>query len=190
MALQSKYEQFLAAPKAEALASNASIHYIPTLCTITEPAPILKHLSAQDQQLKKEEEKFVHVVGGDHKLCVETETTLEFLFGGGTYLPGMDDNFLTDRKVTLPIVSIIVRQEPRKRLTGFLIDSHRRLRQRRQNSTDSTIMGPGWSAKISRCHRLSWSKLANSRCQGAIPLDLIFDCRRTHTRFTALHSWR
>jgi len=190
MALQSKYEQFLAAPKAEALASNASIHYIPTLCTITEPAPILKHLSAQDQQLKKEEEKFVHVVEGDHKLCVETETTLEFLYGGGTYLPGMDDNFLTDRKVTLPIVSIIIRQQTATGLQGFLIDSHRRLRQRRQNSADSTIMGPRWSAKISRCHRLSWSKLANSRRQGAIPFDLILDCRSTHTRFATLHSRR
>ena len=37
-------------------------------------------------------------------LSVDMETTIEFTNGGGAYLPGLDDNFVTDRTVTLPMV--------------------------------------------------------------------------------------
>ena len=94
MALQAKYKLFLAHPTADALAVDAAINYIPTLTTINEPAPILKHLTAQDQQLKKKNEKFLNAIEDGESLCVEAETTLQFLFGGGTYLPGLADHFL------------------------------------------------------------------------------------------------
>lgn len=104
MALSAKYQQFLAHPTAEALAPGAAIHYLPSTTTIDEPAAIIKHLNAQTQQLKKKE-NFLNVIQGDNSLCVEAETTLGFLVGGGTYLPGLDGNFLSDRTVTLPVVS-------------------------------------------------------------------------------------
>jgi hypothetical protein len=44
------------------------------------------------------------VVEGTNALAVEVHTTLELLSGGGSYLPGLDDNFLADRIVTFPIV--------------------------------------------------------------------------------------
>ncbi len=43
-------------------------------------------------------------IESDNALCLEVDTTLEFLTGGGAYLPGLEENFLADRIVTLPIV--------------------------------------------------------------------------------------
>ncbi|KAI9048179.1 hypothetical protein LZ554_007974 [Drepanopeziza brunnea f. sp. 'monogermtubi'] len=107
MALQTAYQQFLAAPNQSALASNASFHYITTLVTLNGPAAIIKHLAVQNDDLKKKEEKFLHVVESTEALAAEVSTTIEFVAGGGSYLPGLDDNFLADRVVTLPILHIV-----------------------------------------------------------------------------------
>jgi hypothetical protein len=107
MALRTAYEQFLAAPNPIFLADNASLHYITTLVTLNGASGIVKHLKAQDHELRKREEKFLDVVEGPNSLAVETHTTIEFLAGGGSYLPSLDDNFLVDRIVTFPIVSAI-----------------------------------------------------------------------------------
>jgi hypothetical protein len=104
MALQTAYKQFLTAPNPSFLAENASLHYITTLVTLNGASGILKHLKSQDHELQKKEEKFLDVVEGPNSLAVETHTTIEFLSGGGSYLPSLDDNFLADRTVTFPIV--------------------------------------------------------------------------------------
>lgn len=103
MTLQAKYQQFLARPSLDVCAPGAALHYIPTTVTITEPAAIIKHLNAQEQQLKKKE-NFLNVIEGPTSICVESETTISFAGGGGTFLPGLDDNFLADRTVSLPVV--------------------------------------------------------------------------------------
>jgi len=115
MALQAAYQQFLAAPKESALASNASLHYITTLVTLNGSAAIIKHLGTQSHELKKKEEKLLDAVESANALAVEVHTTVEFVTGGGSYLPGLDDNFLADRVVTFPIVCIDlqVHNEPR-----------------------------------------------------------------------------
>lgn len=104
MTLADKYQTFLSRPAADALAANASIHYIPTLASIAGASAILKHLLAQEKQLKKKTEKFLHVIEASDSLCVETETTFQFLTGGGCILPQLDDNFLADKDATLPVV--------------------------------------------------------------------------------------
>jgi hypothetical protein len=108
MSLQAAFKQFLAAPNTSLLSEDASLHYITTLVTQNGPAEIIKHLNSQSHQLKKKEEKFLDVVEGEHALAVESETTIEFLTGGGAYLPGLDDNFLADRTVTFPIVCLSI----------------------------------------------------------------------------------
>ena len=105
MALQSKYHQYLSRPNVDAFAPGASLVYVPTSVTITGPAAIIKHHSAQEQQLKRKE-NFLNVVEGSSSICVESETTILFDGGGGTYLPGLDENFLIDRTVSLPIVCV------------------------------------------------------------------------------------
>ncbi|XMA10778.1 hypothetical protein WAI453_003569 [Rhynchosporium graminicola] len=107
MSLQAVYQQFLSAPKESALASDASLHYITTLVTLNGSSAIIKHLNAQTQDLKKKEEKLLDVVESADAIAAEVHTTVEFVIGGGSYLPGLDDNFLADRVVTFPIIHIV-----------------------------------------------------------------------------------
>ena len=107
MALQEVYESYLANPTVEALSDNASLHYISTLTTINTSIAIAKHNAAHKKVLRKKEEKVLSCVESGDALCVDVETTLEFLTGGGAYLPGLDDNFVSDRTVTFPTVSLL-----------------------------------------------------------------------------------
>lgn len=104
MSLRAKYQRFLSAPTADALAESASINYITTLTTVSEPVAILKHLVAQAKQLNKKSEKVIGAIESTNGLCLDLETTIEFVSGGGAYLPGLDDNFLADRVVMFPSV--------------------------------------------------------------------------------------
>ena len=101
--LNAIYQSFLASPNASALAADASLNYITTLTTINSAPAVAKHML--QSVLKKKQEKVLSTVVGDNALCVDVETTIEFVTGGGAYLPGLDDNFLSDRVVTFPIVS-------------------------------------------------------------------------------------
>ena len=105
MSLQVVYQSFLASPAATALSADASFNYITTLTTINNSAAIVKHLTNQDKILKKKQEKILSSIESHNAICLEVETTLEFLSGGGAYLPGLDDNFVADQEATLPIVS-------------------------------------------------------------------------------------
>ncbi|KAF2187006.1 hypothetical protein K469DRAFT_705554 [Zopfia rhizophila CBS 207.26] len=107
MSLSAKYQAFLARPSSGALAEHASLHYITTLTSINEPAAIIKHLSVQEKLLKKKGEKVLSTVESANGLCLDVETTLDFIAGGGAYLPGLDDNFVADRTVTFPMVHIV-----------------------------------------------------------------------------------
>jgi hypothetical protein len=108
MGLQAVYQQFLTAPNPSLLASDASLHYITTLTSVNGSAEIIKHINGQEHKLKKKEEKFLNVVDGGNSIAAEIHTTIEFQTSGGSYLPGLDDNFLADRTVTFPIVSISI----------------------------------------------------------------------------------
>jgi hypothetical protein len=109
MSLQSTYVRFLAAPSAGPLADDATLNYIPTLVSIHQVPAILKHFKGITHavELKKREETPISSVEDVEtgSLVIEMNTTLEFLAGGGAYLPKLDDNFLADRVVSIPIVS-------------------------------------------------------------------------------------
>lgn len=100
------YQSYLSNPTANVLSDNASLSYINTLTTIKTASAIVKHHAAHQKVLNKKEEKILSCIETDNALCLDIETTLEFLAGGGAYLPGLDDNFLADRVVTFPMVSI------------------------------------------------------------------------------------
>ncbi|KAK7951891.1 uncharacterized protein PG986_007619 [Apiospora aurea] len=107
MSLQSVYKQFLAAPNSSLLATDATLHYITTTTTFKTAADIIKHLSSQRNQIKKKKEDVLTAVEADNVVVLEFDTALEFVISGGTYLPGLDDNFLADRTVILPILHIV-----------------------------------------------------------------------------------
>jgi hypothetical protein len=161
MALQAAYRQFLDAPNPALLADNASLHYITTLVTFNGSAEVLKHLASQSHQLQKKEEKLLDVIESESALAVEVHTTLEFLTGGGAYLPSLDDNFLTDRVVTFPIVCNFSAAAC-DALTSAA-DPLRFLRCKRKDSTDPTELGSRLSPQIDRCHWQVRTQLADSR---------------------------
>lgn len=105
--MASTYAAFLQAPSPSMLAANASITYITTTTTVSEPAAIIKHLTAQAKQVTKKNEKVLNMVEGPGALCLETDTTLHFKSGGGAYLPGVDENLLDERTVTFPVMHVV-----------------------------------------------------------------------------------
>ena len=111
VSLKAIYQGYLANPTGPQLSDNASLNYITTLTSINSAAAIVKHHTAHQKVLKKKEEKILGHIESDDALCLDVETTLEFLTGGGAYLPGLDDNFLADRVVTFPMVSKVLRLE-------------------------------------------------------------------------------
>lgn len=108
MSLSAKYQAFLANPSSGALADNASLHYITTLTSINTSTAIIKHFSAQEKLLKKKSEKVLNTIEGANGLSVDIEATVEFVSGGGAFLPGLDDNFVADRIVIFPMVCTFV----------------------------------------------------------------------------------
>ncbi|KAL8839976.1 MAG: hypothetical protein Q9170_001518 [Blastenia crenularia] len=105
--LKATYQRYLASPDASAFAPDGSLNYITTLTTIHKTDAIAKHLTAHHRVLRKKHENILNVIESESALCLEVETTIEFIMGGGTYLPGLDENFLVDRLATIPVVHIV-----------------------------------------------------------------------------------
>ena len=104
MALRATYERFLSSPNPLNLTESSSLHYIPTLTSFSQSGPIIKHLESQNKSVvKKKNEKTISAVEGGNSLALEIESTLEFMSGGGAYLPNLE-NFVTDKIVTFPTV--------------------------------------------------------------------------------------
>ena len=108
MSLKEAYEFYLAHPAADVLSADASLNYVTTLTTIHSAASIAKHHTAHQKVVKKKGEKILDCVVGGNAITMDVETTLEFVSGGGAYLPGLDDNFVSDRVVTFPMVSTMI----------------------------------------------------------------------------------
>lgn len=102
--LRATYQGYLANPNASAFAPDGSLNYITTLTTIHKAEAIAKHLTAHQRVLRKKHENILNTVASENALCLEVETTIEFITGGGSYLPGLDDNFLANQLVTFPVV--------------------------------------------------------------------------------------
>lgn len=144
MSLKSVYERFLADPASAPLASDVSLIYITTTTTVNEAGAVLKHLSSQQRIVKKKAEKIIGVVEAPDSLCLDVETTLEFVDGGGAYLPSLDDNFLVDHVATFPTVSARVSDRGiiRDLLTGRVPGSYRSIQRPEGDSADQTLLGP------------------------------------------------
>ncbi|RFU79217.1 ntf2 [Trichoderma arundinaceum] len=101
------YKQFLASPSSSLLAEKASLHYVTTLTSFVGATEIIKHLNSLQKQIKKKKEEVLNLVDGQNVIAVEVDTAIEFVTSGGVYLPGLDDNFLSDRTAYLPIMHIV-----------------------------------------------------------------------------------
>lgn len=99
------YKKFLAAPNSSLLADKATLHYVTTTTAFAGATEIIKHLNSLQKQVKTKKQDALQVIEGQDAIAVEVDTALEFLTSGGAYLPGLDDNFLTDRVAHLVVVS-------------------------------------------------------------------------------------
>ncbi|EQL03837.1 hypothetical protein OCS_00434 [Ophiocordyceps sinensis CO18] len=107
MASVATYQQFLAAPSSSLLADKATLHYVTTTTAFSGATDILKHLNSLQRQVRKKKQHVLSVIDGNHVIALEVDTDLEFLTSGGAYLPGLDDNFLSDRTAQLAIMHIV-----------------------------------------------------------------------------------
>ncbi|KAF2836265.1 hypothetical protein M501DRAFT_264237 [Patellaria atrata CBS 101060] len=114
MTLSEVYLRFLGNPTADALSDKATLSYLTTLTTINDPTAIIKHFGAQTKLLNRKGDRVLNTIEAQNALCLETETTLEFINGGGAYLPGLDDNFLADKTAVFPITHIVSFDEDKK----------------------------------------------------------------------------
>jgi hypothetical protein len=106
MTLKDTYQRFLDLPNPISLAENASLHYITTLTTFSQPTQIIRHLESHNKKVvKTRSTRILSVVEGGFALALEVETNLEFISGGGVYLPGLE-NFVVDKIATIPTVSV------------------------------------------------------------------------------------
>ncbi|RAH56455.1 hypothetical protein BO85DRAFT_50398 [Aspergillus piperis CBS 112811] len=107
MSLKDVYQRFLANPASAPLASNASLIYITTTTKLDGASAVVSHLTKQQRIVKTRSENVLDVIESANSLCLDIETTLEFVSGGGAYLPSLDDNFLADHVATFPTVHIV-----------------------------------------------------------------------------------
>ena len=106
MSLKDVYQRFLDLPNPISLSEKATYHYVTTLHTFKGPAEIVRHLESQNKKVVKTKgTKIIAGVEGSNAIALEVETGLEFISGGGTYLPGLE-NFIVDKIATLPIVRL------------------------------------------------------------------------------------
>ncbi|KAH7031165.1 uncharacterized protein B0I36DRAFT_349280 [Microdochium trichocladiopsis] len=107
MALADAYKQFLAAPHPDLLAPDASLVYVTTGTVFKGVDKISEHFKLTANKLQRDKQEALTVVEGHDAVVIEVDTTLKFLTSGGAYLPGLDDNFLSDRTVHLPITHVV-----------------------------------------------------------------------------------
>lgn len=98
------YQEFLRAPSASHLASNAALHYITTTTSISQPEAIIKHLQAQRKQVETVTQKVLSCLETRNGVCLEVEARFKFINGGGIILPQLDSNMIADMEATCPMV--------------------------------------------------------------------------------------
>lgn len=101
-----EYRKFLANPRTAKVAANVSLFYVASTTKFEGSDSVVTHLSRQSAIVKKKNEDIINAIESSDSLVLDIETTLEFIEGGGAYLPSLDDNFLADRVVTIPTVNI------------------------------------------------------------------------------------
>ncbi|KAI9846475.1 MAG: hypothetical protein M1837_003895 [Sclerophora amabilis] len=105
MSLAAIYQSFISSPTIGSLSDDATLQYITTLTKTNGATNIVKQSASQ--HLRKKKEKIIDAIENQDALFVEVETTIEFVTSGGMYLPGLDDNFISDRTVTFPVTHVV-----------------------------------------------------------------------------------
>ncbi|KAK6342810.1 hypothetical protein TWF718_008196 [Orbilia javanica] len=102
------YSEFLVSPKRDVLHSQAGLHYIgSTGNSFQSGDAIINHLRREAGWYTKKEQNILSSIETRNSVVLEISNVIEFTNGGGMLLPNLDDNFVTDQTVTLPMVHIV-----------------------------------------------------------------------------------
>ncbi|KAL4786655.1 hypothetical protein BJX76DRAFT_96789 [Aspergillus varians] len=106
MSLKDVYQRFLADPRSAPLASDASLIYITSTTEINGSDKVIRHLTNQ-QEVKTNFQTVIDAIQGSNALSLDVDTSVQFVTGGGAYLPNLDETFLFDRVATFPTIHIV-----------------------------------------------------------------------------------
>ncbi|KAK9456246.1 hypothetical protein V1511DRAFT_496953 [Dipodascopsis uninucleata] len=128
MTLLDVYKTFLLHPSADLLADDARFTYVTSLQVFNGSAAILHHL-VQSSRLLKKSENIISAHQAADSVVLETSTTIEYLNGTGSYVHGLDKNFVVDNTVTLPIIHSVVFQNGKIKSIRLFWDQGTMLKQ-------------------------------------------------------------
>ncbi|KAL2862040.1 hypothetical protein BJX68DRAFT_15878 [Aspergillus pseudodeflectus] len=107
MSLKDVYQRFLSDPRSAPLAPDVSLIYITSTTEFNGAEAVLKHLTKQQHIIKTNSQTVIDAVQGSNALSLDIETALQFVSGGGAYLPNLDETFLLDRVAKFPTIHIV-----------------------------------------------------------------------------------
>ncbi|KAL3494044.1 hypothetical protein BJX62DRAFT_56029 [Aspergillus germanicus] len=107
MSLKDVYQRFLSDPRSAPLAPDVSLIYITSTTEFNGAEAVVKHLTKQQHIIKTNSQTVIDAVQGSNALSLDIETTLQFVSGGGAYLPNLDETFLLDRVAKFPTIHIV-----------------------------------------------------------------------------------
>ncbi|KAK9478422.1 hypothetical protein V1514DRAFT_331258 [Lipomyces japonicus] len=104
------YNSFLQRPDRSQFSDSSSpsrLTYVTSNHIFFGVDAILENAILNNRQIKKSDKVISTHVAAD-SLVLETITTIEFVDGTGSYVPGLDKNFIVDHTVVLPIIHVVV----------------------------------------------------------------------------------
>ncbi|KAK9353200.1 hypothetical protein V1523DRAFT_411781 [Lipomyces doorenjongii] len=101
------YVTFLNSPQATHLLPNARVTYVTSSQVFDGPEDILSNAILNARHVKKSE-KIISTHIASNSIVLETVTTIEFVNGTGSYVTGLDKNFVVDNTVILPVIHSVI----------------------------------------------------------------------------------
>ncbi|ANB15210.1 Pc12g03400 [Sugiyamaella lignohabitans] len=106
MSLLELYGRFCQDPKAEYLAYAAVMAYVSSGLEFNGQDDIVKQLQKDRQEVKRLD-NVISKHQTNSALVLETETSLEFLRGPGSFVPTLSSNLVVDERATIVLVHIV-----------------------------------------------------------------------------------
>ncbi|KAK9388345.1 hypothetical protein V1515DRAFT_598583 [Lipomyces mesembrius] len=101
------YVTFLNSPQGTHLLPNARVTYVTSSQVFDGPEAILSNAILNARHVKKSEKIISTHIASD-SIVLETVTTIEFVNGTGSYVTGLDKNFVVDNTVILPVIHSVI----------------------------------------------------------------------------------
>ncbi|KAK9376344.1 uncharacterized protein V1513DRAFT_440068 [Lipomyces chichibuensis] len=101
------YLIFLNSPQATHLLPNARVTYVTSSQVFDGTESILSNAILNARHVKKSEKIISTHIASD-SIVLETVTTIEFVNGTGSYVTGLDKNFVVDNTVILPVIHCVI----------------------------------------------------------------------------------